>query len=188
MYSFDSIYNTGHYFLAMIIMVVLSVVFTVIVINVSARSTPVPVWVRFIVLKLLARVTRQYRADIDKDLSKINKNLQNEMSNSLRFANVDAVSDDEPEPLKVNGVTPEEASIATTKMGKISDDVTFIRLGLESKTMDEFKVSQWKHVATVIDKCLLLGFLIYAVITSYVLIGRALGPVHVQDPLNNSTA
>ncbi|XP_072024618.1 neuronal acetylcholine receptor subunit alpha-2-like [Amphiura filiformis] len=125
----------GDYFLAMIIMVCLSVVFTALVINVSARSTKVPGWIRVVVLNILARITCTYRAEFDKDLSDIT-GCQNDLSNSsLRFA----VTNEEPVPLKVNGMNGVASQESATTLERMQEDLKYIRRGFENKTWMTYK-------------------------------------------------
>ncbi|XP_072021151.1 neuronal acetylcholine receptor subunit beta-3-like [Amphiura filiformis] len=149
----------GDYFLAMITMVCLSVVTTVFVIRVSAKSGSVPTWVQWLFLRLLARLTCMHREDIA--YSPPVEQLRS--SSTLESA------------LKLMAPESNKTQNSCLVSDSVADDLRFIRRDLEEKNHEELRLSQWKHVARVIDRCLLLTFLVYAIVTSAVLIWRATG-------------
>ena len=154
-------------------MVCVSVVTTVMVIHVSAKTGPVPYWVQVIFLRWLAHITCMYHEELDQsppDSKLLHDSSTTECTLKL-FTNhatdVDGMPGNNKVDFKQNCVDIPDS---------VAEDLHFIREDIESRNMEEQSSLQWKHVGRVVDRCLLSIFLTYAMITSLVLIIRARGP------------
>ncbi|XP_072024582.1 neuronal acetylcholine receptor subunit alpha-9-like [Amphiura filiformis] len=161
----------GDYFLAMITMVCVSVVTTVFVLHVSSKSGSVPYWAQLLFLRYLARFTCMYHEEYDHSSSNLKLRDSSTVEISFKLLNADNKPDAEGIPDK-NDVNQNGCQIPTA----MADDLHFMRNDLEDKIMEENTTSQWKHIGRIVDRCLLVVFLVYTTMTSLILIIRAMGP------------
>ena len=159
---------SGDYFLAMITMVCLSVVTTVVVIHVSARSETVPQWVHFIFLRCLARLTCMYEPEFEHPTPAEEKWSAKKCAFKLLGGNGDEKLENKDSDHNPNGGFSMPSSVVA--------DIHFLRTSVEEKNAEDLLVQQWKHVGKVIDRCLLWVFSLYALLTTVILICRARGP------------
>ncbi|XP_072024580.1 neuronal acetylcholine receptor subunit alpha-10-like [Amphiura filiformis] len=161
----------GDYFLAMITMVCVSVVTTVFVLHVSSKSGSVPYWAQLLFLRYLARFTCMYHEEYDHPPSKLKPRDSSTAEISFKLLNADNKPDAKGIP-DTNDVNQNGCQIPTA----MADDLHFIRNDLEDKIMEDNTMSQWKHIGRIVDRCLLVVFLVFNTITSLILIIRAMGP------------
>ena len=165
----------GDYFLAMIAMVCVSVVTTVMVIHISAKTGPVSYWVQVVFLRWLAHVTCMYHEELDQ--SPPDSKLLHDSSTTECTLNLFTNHDVDGMPGNKTCFKQNGGEI----LDSVAEDLHFIREDIEGRNMEEQTSLQWKHVGRVVDRCLLLIFLTYAMITSLVLIMRARGPTKNSD-------
>ena len=174
----QSYFLSGDYFLAMISMVCLSVISTVFVIHVSARNEAVPRWVELVFLRYLAclvcmpqpRLQTRPSGQMLPESTTMECNLSNEDAGDERRAN--------------NRSGDDVAKGGICLPSSVVDDIHYLRSNIEDKNDEDLVVQQWKHIGKVIDRCLLWVFSMYALITSVVLICRAIGPEFIYRPLS----
>ncbi len=113
-----------------------------------------------------------YHEEYDRPPSKVRLRDSSTVECSFKLLNSDGKPDVDNVRTKNGGVKQNGCQIPNTMI----DDLHFIRQNMDEQISEGKTMSQWKHVGRIVDRCLLMVFLIYATITTLVLIIRSMGP------------
>ena len=143
----------------MIIMVSTSVLLTVVIIHLAFNTRPMPNWVEYVFLEKLGMIFCLFEKD-DSDTSEEDplhyKNAAYDAVDASNKTNRDDTGFQEPIPLD-----PE--------LIKIIQQLEQIRLNTMQQNIDEDVLLKWKRVALVIDRALLLSFIVLAALTTTIM-------------------
>ena len=173
--------------MAMITMVCISVVTTVLVIHVTAKSGPVPYLIQVLFLRILSRLTCMHHEELNHSPPS-KKIIHNSATAECGFKLLEADSkpgngkmteikaDGNPEGDGMMGNNSNVNQNGAQIPNSIIEDLHFIRQDIEDRNTEEQTILQWKHVGRVLDRCLLVIFLVYTTFITLALIIRARGP------------
>ncbi|XP_072024627.1 neuronal acetylcholine receptor subunit alpha-7-like isoform X3 [Amphiura filiformis] len=160
----DELPLLGSYFSAMIIMVCVSVVGTVLVISISHNSTQMHPWIKTLFLDVLSKVVC-LKVDMDTEGSEPTPHKMTNGSTSFDEGNLNSGYNE------LSAVTNTDNGISSMtstdpNIAKILRIMAFMKNEMVSQSDKENRQLLWKQVSKVIDRCLFIILVIYALAIS----------------------
>ena len=171
----------------MIVMVCMSVVVTVLVIHIGYKKTKMPRWVEALFINCLGKVVciEGPSQSSNNKVNKVNTFFINQEAIELASKNMSSnweIKGAGGENGAVNGVVNDvvndavngavnykTGNVAKYRNGllrEISHDLSVIRSNFEEKAEEDEMQGKWIKVSMIIDRCLLLSFIVFATVVS----------------------
>ncbi|XP_072024623.1 LOW QUALITY PROTEIN: neuronal acetylcholine receptor subunit alpha-10-like [Amphiura filiformis] len=162
----DELPLLGTYFLAMIIMVCVSVVATVLVISISHNSTQMHPWIKTLFLDVLSKVVC-LTVDMDTVGSEPAPHKMTNGSTSFDEGNLNSGYNELSASVTNTGNGISSMTSMDPNIAKILGIMKFMKNEMVSQSDKENRQLLWKQVSKVIDRCLFLILVIFALAISF---------------------